>query len=98
MSLRDGDDWLVVASAKGAPHDSAWAINLRAHPDIEIDAPVDGTVRTLAVRATELDGDEHEAAFARFAAQAPAFPTYQRRADRRLPVMRLSPRPAPEEV
>ena len=56
------------------------------------------TVRTLAVRATELDGDEHEAAFARFAAQAPAFPTYQRRADRRLPVMRLSPLPAPEEV
>jgi deazaflavin-dependent oxidoreductase (nitroreductase family) len=98
MSIRDGDDWLVVASAKGAPRDPAWAINLRAHPEIEIEVPVDGTVRTIAVAAAELDGDEYEAAFARFAAQAPAFSTYQRRAGRRLPVIRLSPRPAREEV
>lgn len=97
MSIRDGDDWLVVASAKGAPTDPAWAVNLRAHPDIEIEAPVDGAVHTIPVRATELDGEEYEAAFARFAARAPAFSTYQRRAGRRLPVIRLSPRMAQAE-
>lgn len=30
MSLRDGDGWLIVASAKGAATDPAWAHNLRA--------------------------------------------------------------------
>src|SRR5256714_14590624 len=33
MSLRDGDGWLVADPAAGAPHDPAWSINLRAHPD-----------------------------------------------------------------
>lgn len=99
LSLRDGDAWLVVASAKGAPRDPAWAVNLRANPLIEIEAPVGGEIHTIPVRAVELDGDEHKAAFARFAEKAPAFATYQRRAGRRLPVIRLSPReaqPVPE--
>lgn len=95
MSLRDSGDWLVVASAKGAPTDPAWAVNLRADPDIEIEAHVDGAIHRVPVRATELDGEEHDAAFARFVDRAPAFATYQRRAGRRLPVIRLSPRARP---
>lgn len=39
MSLRDGDAWLVVGSAMGAPRDPAWVHNLRVHPDVEIDVP-----------------------------------------------------------
>lgn len=93
MSLRDGEDWLVVASAKGAPRDPAWAVNLRANHDIEIEAPVAGTIRTVPVRAVELDGTEYEMAFSRFVDRAPAFSTYQQRAERRLPVIRLIPRP-----
>lgn len=99
MSLRDGDDWFVVASAKGAPRDPAWAINLRARPDIEIEAVVNGAVKTVPVRAVELDGQEYEAAFARFVSRAPAFEFYQRRAGRRLPVIRLTPsRTAPPHL
>jgi deazaflavin-dependent oxidoreductase (nitroreductase family) len=92
MSLRDGDDWLVVASAKGAPRDPAWAVNLRAHADVEIEAVVNGAAKTVAVTAAELDGQEYEAAFARFVSRAPAFESYQRRSGRRLPVIRLTPR------
>lgn len=66
MSLRDGDGWLVVGSAMGASQDPAWAINLRAHPDVEIEAAVDGEIATVPVRATELTGEQRRAAFARF--------------------------------
>jgi deazaflavin-dependent oxidoreductase (nitroreductase family) len=92
MSLRDGDDWLVVASAKGAPRDPAWAVNLRAHPDMEIEAVVNGAAATIAAHAAELDGDEGTAGFARFVRAAPAFGAYQRNACRQLPVFRLTAR------
>jgi len=88
MSLRDGDDWLVVASAKGAAHDPAWAVNLRADPDIEIEVAREGEIHTVAVRASELAGDEYDAAFANFTDQAPAFGTYQDKAGQAGPVGR----------
>ncbi|GAA1782796.1 nitroreductase/quinone reductase family protein [Streptomonospora arabica] len=89
MSLRDGDDWLVVGSAKGAPRDPAWTVNLRAFPEVEIEAVVDGAVTTVPVRATELTGPDREAAFARFVQVAPAFEQYQAAAPRPLPVIRF---------
>lgn len=89
MSLRDGDDWLVVASKMGAPHDPAWAVNLRAHPDVEIEAVVDGKVSAVPVRASELTGSEREVAFERFVQVAPAFAAYQATAGRRMPVIRF---------
>lgn len=92
MSLRAGADWLVVGSAKGAPRDPDWVVNLRANPDVEIEASVDGEIQSVPVRALELDGDEHEAAFSKFVDRSIAFASYQRRAGRRLPVMRLVPR------
>ncbi|MFQ1002350.1 nitroreductase/quinone reductase family protein [Modestobacter sp. SSW1-42] len=93
MSLRDGDDWLVVASAMGAAKDPAWAVNLRAHPEVEIEVATDFGVETVPVTAVELDGDEYDAAFARFVRRSSAFATYQQRAtERRLPVIRLSRR------
>lgn len=93
MSLRDGDDWLVVASAMGAAKDPAWAVNLRAHPEVEIEVATDRGVDTVPVTAVELDGDEYDATFARFVRRSSAFATYQKRAtERRLPVIRLSRR------
>jgi deazaflavin-dependent oxidoreductase (nitroreductase family) len=89
MSLRDGDDWLVVGSARGAPRDPAWTVNLRAHPDTEIEAAIDGDIATVPVRAVELAGREREAAFARFVEMAPAFASYQAKARRPLPVIRF---------
>ncbi|MCA0144336.1 nitroreductase/quinone reductase family protein [Blastococcus sp. LR1] len=93
MSLRDGDAWLVVASAAGAEKDPAWAVNLRAHPHTEIEvATAHGEAQTVPVTATELDGEDYETAFARFVRRSSAFANYQRRAGaRRLPVFRLAP-------
>lgn len=92
LSLRDRDTWLVVASAMGAARDPAWAVNLRAEPEVEIEASVAGDVRTIPVTAEELDGPEREAAFARFTERAPSFATYQQRTARLLPVFRFTPR------
>lgn len=94
LSLRDGDGWLVVASAKGAVTDPAWAHNLRAQNEISIEAHLDGRSETVEVTATELSGTDRDVAFARFVERAPAFASYQRRAaaTRTLPVFRLNPK------
>lgn len=92
MSLQDGDGWLVVGSAMGAQRDPAWTVNLRANPDVKIEAVVGGEVVTVPVRATELEGEEREAAFARFVQLAHAFEKYQQKAPRVLPVIRFSHR------
>ncbi|WP_071606619.1 nitroreductase/quinone reductase family protein [Luteipulveratus halotolerans] len=94
MSLRDGEDWLVVGSAMGAPHDPAWVANLRANADIEIQAVIGGSAERVPVTATELKGDARDTAFARFVERAPAFAAYQDKAPRQLPVIKLTRRAA----
>lgn len=97
MSLRDGDDWLVVGSAAGAKKDPAWLLNLRAQPEALIEVPALQTqgddITTVPVMATELTGSDRAEAFDRFVQHSKGFAEYQERAgDRQLPVMRLSPR------
>jgi deazaflavin-dependent oxidoreductase (nitroreductase family) len=86
MAIPDGDGWLVTASAAGAPKDPAWAHNLRAHPTTTVETGRE----TVPVTATELDGQDHSAAWKRFTDLSDAFARYQERATtRRLPVFRL---------
>jgi deazaflavin-dependent oxidoreductase (nitroreductase family) len=86
MSIRDGDAWLVVASAGGRPQHPAWYFNLVKHPDTMIET-AEGT---FGVTAIDLDGDEHARAWAKIVARAPGFADYQERAvGRRIPVLRL---------
>lgn len=92
MSLRDGQGWLIVASAMGADRDPTWMHNLRAHPDITIEVSFPDGARTVPVLAQELGGPERDTAFGRFTALAPAFGDYQNRTERTLPVVRLQPR------
>src|SRR5260370_14444690 len=85
----DGEDaWLVVASKGGAPTHPAWFINLAKNQDkIWIRA---GN-RKLRVVADSLKGTEREAALARVAAVAPRYGEYQKKTDREIPVIRLTP-------
>lgn len=53
LSLRDGGDWFVVVPGEGAQRDPTWVVNLRVHPDIVIEAPIDNEIRTIAVHAEE---------------------------------------------
>ena len=77
--------YLVVASYAGEDRDPAWALNLRATSKATVIA--DG--RTTAVVGHELEGEEREAAFARFAALEPASSEYEQRTDLAIPVFEL---------
>jgi deazaflavin-dependent oxidoreductase (nitroreductase family) len=83
--------FLIVASAAGAARNPAWYYNLAAHPD-KVEIEVDG--REIAVIAEELHGTERNQAWRQITAAAPRFAQYQRKTDRELPVIRLTPRSA----
>jgi len=85
----DGEDaWLVMASKGGAPTHPAWFINLAKSPDkiwLEIGN------RKLRVGAELLKGKQREDALARIAGVAPRYGAYQKKTDREIPIIRLTP-------
>lgn len=85
---RDGDDLLVVGGAGGQTATADWVRNLRADP--EAVAVVDRERRP--VRAVELAGAEREETWAALVRVWPRIATYERRAGRPLPVIRLAGR------
>jgi deazaflavin-dependent oxidoreductase (nitroreductase family) len=82
--------WLVVASAAGAARHPAWYHNIAAHPE---DVWVEVAGQRTRVVVEQLDGDERARTWARITTEQPRFEGYQRKTDRRLPVLRLAPRP-----
>ena len=87
MGLRQGpDSWLVAASKAGAPDNPAWFHNLKAHPDVTIEVPGEGTVD---VSARVLDGDERDSGWGQFTAASPGFRQYEERTSRTIPVLAL---------
>jgi deazaflavin-dependent oxidoreductase (nitroreductase family) len=90
-AVRDGATWLVTATAGGAPKDPAWAHNLRANPDLDIEhAAPDGGIETAHVRATETPEPERTELYPRFIAAQQSFAEYQEKTDRKFPVFRLA--------
>lgn len=85
----DGDDaWLIVASKGGAATHPAWFVNLAKRPDqvwLEVGK------RKFRAHVESLQGDEREAALERVAKVAPRYGEYQRKTDREIPVVRLTP-------
>lgn len=95
LSLRDGDDWFVATSAAGTTGDPTWVANIRTHPEIEIDAQVNGEIHSVEVRATELTDDEQGTVLSRFIDRIPTAVSHRRHTERsngRLqPIIRLTP-------
>src|SRR5712692_3963400 len=85
----DGKDaWLIVASKSGAATHPAWFFNLAKNPDkiwIEVGN------RKLRVKADLLKGQGREQALSRIAAIAPRYGEYQKKTDRVIPVIQLTP-------
>ncbi len=82
----DHDSWLVAASKAGADTHPAWYYNLLAHPEITIETADDGIV---AVLATNLVGEERDAAWAKFTTSSDGFRSYETRTSRTIPVLDL---------
>jgi len=87
MYLKDGDRYLVFASKGGAHTNPDWYYNLKAHPDVQIEVGDE----TIDVRATEINGPEHDKFYSRQASLYPAFAKYQSLTRRIIPVMALTP-------
>ncbi|KAB8145898.1 nitroreductase family deazaflavin-dependent oxidoreductase [Chloroflexia bacterium SDU3-3] len=88
-TLEHGGAMYVFASAHGRDRHPDWYYNLIAHPEIVIEK---GT-QTIAVRATEVLGEERDAIFALQAARFPLFAEYAQKLSRVIPVIRLDHQP-----
>jgi deazaflavin-dependent oxidoreductase (nitroreductase family) len=81
--------WLIVASAAGAARNPAWYHNIAAHPG---QVKIELTGRTIPVTAEQLHGAERDEAWQQITTAASRFADYQRKTDRELPIIRLTPR------
>lgn len=88
---RDGDDYIVAGSKGGGPTDPVWLTNFRVNPEVSIEA---GN-RTFKARARITGGAERDQLWAAHVAALPHFAEYPKRAGRIIPVVRLTPVPAP---
>lgn len=88
MRIVDGEVYLAVASAAGAPRHPAWYANLVAHPAVRVQ---DGASVSDRV-ARELAGDEKTRAWEVAERFWPHFPEYRARAGREIPIFALEPR------
>lgn len=85
----EADTWQLAASKAGAPDNPDWFHNLKAHPDVTIETPDDGTVE---VRARVLEGEERDAAWEAFKAMSEGFRSYEEKTTRVIPVVELTRR------
>jgi deazaflavin-dependent oxidoreductase (nitroreductase family) len=88
---RGPDSWLIVASAAGAAGNPAWFHNLAAHPD---QVRIELANREIPVTAEQLTGADRESAWRGITSGSARFAQYQKKTDRELPVIRLTPRQA----
>lgn len=89
LYLRDGDNFVIVASQGGHPKNPQWYFNLVATPDTRVH--VKGQ-RNLEVSARVASPDERAALWPRLVDLYADFEKYQRWTDREIPVIILSPR------
>lgn len=85
--LRDGKDFVVVASNGGAPRDPDWWLNLQANPHATVE--VDG--RRYRVRAEKVSPEEKARLWPKLVEMYGSYEDYQKKTDREIPVIVLRP-------
>jgi deazaflavin-dependent oxidoreductase (nitroreductase family) len=83
----DDGRFVVVASKGGAPSHPGWYLNLRKHPEVEVQVK-DVVFRA---RARTAEHDERERLWRLASAQWPDYDEYVTRTDREIPVVVLEP-------
>ncbi|MWB98062.1 nitroreductase/quinone reductase family protein [Agromyces seonyuensis] len=81
-----GDDYLVVASKGGTDAPPAWFLNLEADPSVTVQILDD----RFAATARTATAEEQPAMWEEMVAAWPDYENYQRRTERRIPVVVLS--------
>jgi deazaflavin-dependent oxidoreductase (nitroreductase family) len=85
--LTDDGRYVIFASKGGAPTNPDWYHNLKANPDTEIEV---GT-NTIGVTASEATGEERERLFRSQSERVPQFAEYEKKTEREIPVIVLTP-------
>jgi deazaflavin-dependent oxidoreductase (nitroreductase family) len=83
----DGGRYVVFASKAGAPSNPDWYHNLKAQPNVTIEVGTD----TIDVLASEATGAERERLYRTQAERIPQFAEYERKTERVIPVIVLTP-------
>jgi deazaflavin-dependent oxidoreductase (nitroreductase family) len=88
LFMRDGEDLVVIASYGGSDRHPDWWLNLRAHPDAEVQVFAE---RRL-VHAEESAGEERARLWERVKRIYPIYRAYESRTSRQIPVVVLRKR------
>ena len=88
MRVEHEGEYAVVGSLGGAPKNPVWVYNVRKEPHVELR---DGT-EEHDYQAREVSGEEREIWWQRAVAAFPNYATYQKKTDRLIPVIALTPR------
>ena len=86
--IEDGDAFVIVASKGGHPKHPAWFHNLRANPETTIQV---GS-RRIPVTARVATDAERERLWPEVVRAYSGYEGYQRRTDRKIPLVMLEPR------
>jgi len=86
-AVRDGDRWLVIGSNAGHDRMPAWALNLRAHPDVAVETGA-GSAPYLA---HEAKGDEADRLWPLAISVYAGYADYRTRTARAIPLFVLEP-------
>jgi deazaflavin-dependent oxidoreductase (nitroreductase family) len=89
LYFSDGDDVILIASSYGKAKFPAWYYNIKANPDVRLEA----MGRSGSYVARETEGEDHDRLFELAKRVYTGYEEYKRRTEgiRRIPVMRLSP-------
>ncbi len=87
--VRDGDKLVVIASKGGSPTNPDWYYNLVANPDVHVEV---GTEEFDAQASVTADERERRRLYDKMIQMMPGFADYERKTDRVIPVITLTPR------
>ena len=88
MRVKDGNNYVLVASMGGAPRNPVWVYNLRADANVEIRDEAE--VHAMRVREVE-DDAERARLWSAAVAAFPPYEEYQGRTTRKIPVFLAEP-------
>ena len=88
LYLRDGGDYVIVASKGGAPAHPAWYYNLKASPETTVQVGAS----EVRVRAEEASLEEKARLWPKLVEMYPSYEDYQKKTDREIPVIVLHPK------
>ena len=88
MRVKDGNNYVLVASVGGSPKNPVWVYNLRANTDVQIQ----DETNIYSMRVREVDDEAERGRLWRIAAAAyPPYDEMQMRTPRKIPVFLAEP-------